>query len=184
MNLANKITIIRILLIPLFIIILLTTFPYHKYVASLIFVLAACTDSLDGYIARKRNEITNFGKFIDPLADKLLVTSALISLVEMGKVSSVAAIIIISREFIITGFRLLAVTEGKVIAASWWGKLKTVLQIVAIITLMLDNFPFRFIGVPFDQIVLFISVIVTIISGIDYIYKNKDVFKLQNGKFR
>ncbi|HHU78602.1 MAG: CDP-diacylglycerol--glycerol-3-phosphate 3-phosphatidyltransferase [Caldicoprobacterales bacterium] len=184
MNLANKITILRILFIPLFVVFLLVPFPYHNYAAALIFIMAAGTDSLDGYIARKRNEVTNFGKFIDPLADKLLVASALVSLVETGKVPSVAAIIIISREFVITGFRLLAVTEGKIIAASWWGKLKTVTQIVAIVALMLDNFPFRYIGFPFDQIALHLSVIITIVSGADYIYKNIDVFRKESGKLK
>ena len=184
MNLANKITILRILLIPIFVVLLLIPFPNHNYAAAFVFILAASTDSLDGYIARKRNEVTNFGKFIDPLADKLLVASALIGLVEMGKVSSAAAIIIISREFIITGFRLLAVTEGKVIAASWWGKLKTVTQIIAIVALILDNFPFRYINIPFDGIALYLAVIITIISGVDYIFMNKDIFKMENGSLR
>ena len=112
------------------------------------------------------------------------MASALVSLVETGKVPSVAAIIIISREFVITGFRLLAVTEGKIIAASWWGKLKTVTQIVAIVALMLDNFPFRYIGFPFDQIALHLSVIITIVSGADYIYKNIDVFRKESGKLK
>src|SRR5690554_6915312 len=166
MNLANKITIFRIILIPLFVVILLTPFSHHTLVATLVFVIAASTDSLDGYIARKRNEITNFGKFIDPLADKLLVASALICLVEMGKVPSLAAIIIISREFVITGFRLLAVTEGKVIAASWWGKIKTVMQIIAVVALIIDNFPFNYIDIPFDKIALLVSVVITILSGV------------------
>jgi CDP-diacylglycerol--glycerol-3-phosphate 3-phosphatidyltransferase len=181
MNLANKITMIRILMIPLFVFFLLVPFPYSRFVAAFAFILAASTDSLDGYIARKRNEITNFGKFIDPLADKLLVTSALICLVEMGKVPSVAAIVIISREFIITGFRLLAVTEGLVIAASWWGKVKTITQIVAVAALILDNFPFRYFGIPFDQIALYLSVAATILSGVDYIYKNRSIFLREGG---
>jgi CDP-diacylglycerol--glycerol-3-phosphate 3-phosphatidyltransferase len=183
-NLANKITIVRVLLIPIFVALLKIPFPNHIYLAALLFALAASTDSLDGYIARKRNEITNFGKFMDPLADKLLVASALIVLVEMGKASSIAVIIIISREFVITGFRILAVTEGKVIAASWWGKLKTVTQIIAIMALLLDNFPFIYIGIPFDQIALYVSVLITIISGVDYIYKNREVFNLENGKLK
>ncbi|HBG75456.1 MAG TPA: CDP-diacylglycerol--glycerol-3-phosphate 3-phosphatidyltransferase [Clostridiales bacterium] len=176
MNLANKITIFRILLIPLFLVFMLVPFPNNNIFAVILFLLAASTDSLDGYIARKRNEITNFGKFIDPLADKLLVTSALICLVESGKVSAIAAIIIISRELVITGFRLLAVNEGKVIAASWWGKLKTVTQIMAITALILDNFPFRYVGIPMDQILLYASVVFTIFSGVDYIYRNRSVF--------
>ncbi|HHT66109.1 MAG: CDP-diacylglycerol--glycerol-3-phosphate 3-phosphatidyltransferase [Caldicoprobacterales bacterium] len=184
MNLANKITILRILFIPLFVAILLIPFPYHNFAAAFVFLIAASTDSLDGYIARKRNEITNFGKFIDPLADKLLVCSALICLVEMASVPAIAAIIIISREFIITGFRLLAVTEGSVIAASWWGKLKTVTQIVALTSLLLDNFPFYYIGIPFDQIALYLSVTITIVSGVDYILKNKGLLSLENGKLK
>ena len=184
MNLANKITLLRICLIPLFIIFMLAPIRYGTLMAVIVFVAAASTDSLDGYIARKRNEITNFGKFIDPLADKLLVTSALVCLVETGKVPSAAAIITISREFVITGFRLLAVTEGIVIAASWWGKIKTISQIVAITVLILDNFPFRYIGIPFDQIALYISVIITVISGVDYIIKNKNLFYSENGKLK
>jgi CDP-diacylglycerol--glycerol-3-phosphate 3-phosphatidyltransferase len=181
MNLANKITVIRVLLIPIFVALLKIQFPNHIYYAAFLFLLAASTDSLDGHIARKRNEITNFGKFMDPLADKLLVASALIVLVEMNKASSIAVIIILSREFVITGFRTLAVTEGKVIAASWWGKLKTVTQIVAIMALLLDNFPFHYLGIPFHQIALYVSTLITIISGVDYIYKNRDIFKLEDG---
>ncbi len=172
MNLANKITIVRIMLVPIFMALLLSDFPYSNFIAALIFVVAASTDTVDGYIARKRNEITNFGKFIDPLADKILVTAALVILVEMGKISSVVAIIIITREFIITGFRVLAASEGVVIAASWWGKAKTIIQIIAIVAIMLDNIPFKWIGFPFDKIALILAVIITIVSGIDYIYKN------------
>jgi CDP-diacylglycerol--glycerol-3-phosphate 3-phosphatidyltransferase len=165
MNLANKITIIRILLVPIFMLLLLANFQYSNYFAALIFIVAASTDTVDGYVARKRNEVTNFGKFIDPLADKILITAALVILVEMGKISSVLAIIIISREFIITGFRVLAASEGVVIAASSWGKFKTILQIIAIVATMLDNIPFKWIGFPFDTIALYLAVIVTIISA-------------------
>ncbi len=175
MNLANKITILRILLVPVFLFVLFFEFKYNVFIAAFIFILAASTDSLDGYIARKRNEITNFGKFMDPLADKLLTTAALIGLVEMGKISSIVAIIIISREIIITGFRTLAVSDGIVIAASWWGKIKTICQIVAIVAILINNIPFRWIGVPFDKIALYIAVVITIISGFDYIYKNRQV---------
>ncbi|MFO7295754.1 MAG: CDP-diacylglycerol--glycerol-3-phosphate 3-phosphatidyltransferase [Caldicoprobacter sp.] len=175
MNLANKITIVRIMLVPIFMVLLLSDFPYSNVIAALIFIVAASTDTVDGYIARKRNEVTNFGKFIDPLADKILVTAALVILVEMGKISSVVAIIIITREFIITGFRVLAASEGIVIAASWWGKAKTITQIVAIVAVMLDNMPFKWIGFPFDRIALILAVIITIVSGIDYIYKNFDI---------
>lgn len=184
MNLANKITIIRILMVPIFLFFLLVQFKYNVYFAAFIFILAASTDSLDGYVARKRNEITNFGKFMDPLADKLLVTAALVGLVEMDKISSVAAIIIISRELVITGFRVLAASEGVVIAASWWGKIKTITQIVAIVALLINNFPFSYIDFPFDIITLYISVVITIISGVDYIYKNKTVLNFGEGGFK
>ncbi len=177
MNLANKITIMRILMIPVFLLLLYVDFPFHEFIAAIIFIAAASTDSLDGYIARKLNQVTNFGKFMDPLADKLLVTSALVVLVEMGKVPALAAIVIISREFIITGFRVLAASEGLVLAASQWGKIKTVTQIVAIIALLINNFPFRYVGVPFDMIALYVSVITTLISGYDYISKNKELLK-------
>lgn len=177
MNLANKITITRIFLIPVFLVLMLIEFKYHNFLAAAVFIIAASTDSLDGYIARKRNLITNFGKFIDPLADKLLVTSALIVLVSKGQVPAIVAIIIISREFIITGFRLLASSEGVVLAASWLGKVKTVTQIVAIIAIIIGNFPFTYINFPFDIIVLYISVIFTVISAVDYIYKNRKLVK-------
>jgi CDP-diacylglycerol--glycerol-3-phosphate 3-phosphatidyltransferase len=156
---------------------MLIEFKYHNFLAAAVFIIAASTDSLDGYIARKRNLITNFGKFIDPLADKLLVTSALIVLVSKGQVPALVAIIIISREFIITGFRLLASSEGVVLAASWLGKVKTVTQIVAIIAIIIGNFPFTYINFPFDIIVLYISVIFTVISAVDYIYKNRKLVK-------
>jgi CDP-diacylglycerol--glycerol-3-phosphate 3-phosphatidyltransferase len=177
MNLANKITITRIFLIPVFLVLMLIEFKYHNFLAAAVFIIAASTDSLDGYIARKRNLITNFGKFIDPLADKLLVTSALIVLVSKGQVPALVAIIIISREFIITGFRLLASSEGVVLAASWLGKVKTVTQIIAIIAIIIGNFPFTYINFPFDIIVLYISVIFTVISAVDYIYKNRKLVK-------
>ena len=173
MNLANKITLIRIFLIPVFLVFMLLDFPYSKYIATFVFIVAASSDGIDGYIARKRNEITNFGKFTDPLADKLLIMSALVILVEMGKVSSIIAIVIIARELIVTGFRMVAASEGVVIAASWWGKIKTVTQIIAIVAILLDNIPFKWVGIPFDQISLYIALMATIISGIDYIYKNR-----------
>lgn len=176
MNLANKLTILRIFLVPIFMFFLLVKVPYGEYIAVLIFILAAATDSLDGYIARSRNQVTKFGKFMDPLADKLLVTAALISLVEMGKLSAWVAFVIIAREFAITGLRVLAASENITIAASFWGKIKTITQITAIIALLIDNFPFKYIGFPFDSIMVAASVIFTIISGADYIYKNRSVF--------
>ena len=133
MNLANKLTMLRIILVPIFLIfIVVKGIPYGSIIATLIFIIASLTDQLDGYIARSRNEITNFGKFMDPLADKLLVTAALISLVEFNLIPGWATVVIIAREFAVSGLRTLAASEGKVIAASWWGKIKTVTQIIAI----------------------------------------------------
>ncbi len=176
MNLANKITIARIFSIPIFMVFLLVKVPYGNNIAALIFIIAALTDSLDGYIARSRNQVTKFGKFMDPLADKLLVSAALISLVELDKVSAWIAIIIIAREFAITGLRVLAASEGITIAASWWGKIKTITQIIAITSILLNNYPFNLINFPFDRITLILAVIFTIISGVDYIYMNKSIF--------
>lgn len=176
MNLANKLTIIRIFLVPVFMIFLYLDISYSNYIAAAIFIVAALTDTLDGYIARSRNQITSFGKFMDPLADKLLVSAALISLVEMNKLPAWIVVIIIAREFAITGLRVIAASEGITIAASWWGKVKTITQIVAIISLLLNNFPFSKIGLPFDKITVILAVLFTIISGVDYIYKNRTVF--------
>ncbi|RKD34494.1 CDP-diacylglycerol--glycerol-3-phosphate 3-phosphatidyltransferase [Thermohalobacter berrensis] len=176
MNLANKLTLVRIFLVPVFMFFLLVKIPYGEYIAAGIFVLAALTDSLDGYIARSRNQITKFGKFMDPLADKLLVSAALISLIEMGKISAWIVVIIIAREFAITGLRVLAASEGITIAASFWGKLKTITQIIAIVSLLINNFPFSLINVPFDKIAITLAVIFTLISGFDYLYINRKVF--------
>lgn len=189
MNLPNKITITRIFMIPLFIIVLSFNFDWGsinigenelaitQLVASIIFILASMTDWLDGYIARKYNLITNMGKFLDPLADKLLVSAAFILLVELNLAPAWIVIIIISREFAITGFRLVASGEGVVLAASSMGKLKTVTQILAVILLMLNNFPFSFIPVPVDMIMLYLALIFTVWSGLDYFIKNWNVFR-------
>lgn len=179
MNLANKITLSRILLIPFFMYFVLSNIVYGKYIAALIFIIAAGTDSLDGYIARSRKQITTFGKFIDPIADKLLVTSALITLVQLGKISSIIAMIIISREFIISGFRLVAISEGIIIPASWLAKLKTITQMVAIVAVLLDNYPFSYIRFPFSEIALYVAVLLTLLSGIDYIVKSKHLIPIQ-----
>lgn len=177
MNLANKLTVLRIFLIPVFMIFLLSKIPYGKSIAAGIFIIAAITDILDGHFARKRNEVTNLGRFMDPLADKLLVSAALISLVQMGKLSSWVVIIIIGREFTISILRAVAATEGRVIAASWWGKAKTIFQIIAIISLLINNFPFSYVNFPFDTIMIWIAVVFTIISGVDYIIINIDILK-------
>lgn len=177
MNLANKITIFRVLLVPIFILVLYLEIRYNNFIAALIFVIASLTDTLDGYIARSKNMITNFGKFVDPLADKILVSAALISLVEMGKIPAWVVIIIIAREFLISGFRIIAASEGITIAASPLGKIKTITQLIAIILLLINNFPFYLINIPVDMILLYISLFFTVLSGIDYIYKNRSALK-------
>lgn len=176
MNLANKISIIRIFLIPVFIILIKID---YQFVAGIVFIVACATDALDGYIARSRNQITNFGKLIDPLADKLLVITALLLFLESGVVPLWTVIVILSREFIVTGLRTIAVSEGVVIAASIWGKYKTVFQMVAIILILFNNFPFRYISFPFDMIVYNIAVVATIYSGIDYIVKNRKILNMK-----
>lgn len=173
MNLPNKLTLLRILLIPVFVVVLLLG---YYYIAAVIFIVASLTDALDGYIARKYHLITNFGKLMDPLADKLLVTSALICLVELGDIPSWMVIIILSREFTISILRAVAASAGKVIAASKWGKFKTIFQMVAIISILFKNYPFELWQIPFDQVTLWIAVILTIVSGVDYIIKNKEFF--------
>lgn len=190
MNLANKLTIIRMILVPVFLVFLAVKgMPYGKSIATIIFILAAITDKLDGYIARSRNQITRFGKFMDPLADKLLVTAALVSLVELQVLPAWAAMIIIAREFAITGLRSVAAAEGIVIAASGWGKAKTVTQIVAIIAALINLnkdslstwvifniIPFSYIGL-IAKISMALAIIITIVSGVDYFIKNKDAIK-------
>ena len=167
------------ILIPFFVFFMLAPyFPDNgKYIAVAIFIIASLTDMLDGKIARKYNLVTNFGKFMDPLADKLLVCSAMICLVATGQLASWIVIIIISREFIISGFRLIAADNGIVIAASYWGKFKTVFQMLMIIVLILDiqNAGFRVLGV----ILTYVALILTVVSLIDYIVKNKQVLKEQ-----
>lgn len=178
MNLANKLTIVRIFLVPVFMVILLMDMPFRDYIATGVFIIAASTDMLDGHIARSRNQITKFGKFMDPLADKLLVSAALIMLIELGRIPAWVVVIIIAREFAITGLRILAASEGITIAASVWGKFKTISQMIAIVVLLLNNYPFSLFNIPFDTIMIVLSVIFTIISGADYLIKNKKVFMI------
>lgn len=174
MNLPNKLTMLRVIMIPFFIVFLLIPItPYDKWIALAIFILASLTDLLDGKIARKYNLVTNFGKFMDPLADKLLVCAALICLIELDKIPAWMVIIIIAREFIISGFRLVASDNGVVIAASYWGKFKTTFQMVAVCLLIAD---ISAIYVA-TQIVLWIAVILTVVSLVDYLVKNKNVMK-------
>ncbi|MCI9596339.1 MAG: CDP-diacylglycerol--glycerol-3-phosphate 3-phosphatidyltransferase [Firmicutes bacterium] len=175
MNLPNKLTLLRIIAIPVFIVVLMMG---YGYAATVIFIAAALTDMLDGKIARKYDLVTNFGKLMDPLADKLLVMSALVCLVELGSVPGWMVIVILAREFAVTGLRQVAASEGIVIAAGTTGKIKTITQMIAIPLLLLDNWPGRYIGVPLDQIFLWIAVIMTIISGVEYIIKNKQLLSM------
>lgn len=179
MNLPNKLTILRVLMIPFFVLFMLVdiTGETDKYIAAAIFIIASLTDLLDGKIARKYNLVTNFGKFMDPLADKLLVCAAMICLVEMSRLAAWVVIVIISREFIISGFRLIASDNGVVIAASYWGKFKTVFQMAMIIVLIFD---FGGVFGIVETALIWISLILTIVSLIDYIVKNINVLKEGN----
>ena len=179
MNLPNKLTLFRVILIPFFVFFLLAPYfeGYGNYIAVAIFIVASITDFLDGKIARKYHLVTNFGKFMDPLADKLLVSSALICLVALNKIPAWIVIVIIAREFIISGFRLVAADNGVVIAASYWGKFKTAFQMVTVIVLIL-NIPGKVFAV-IGTVLIYISLVLKVISLIDYIAKNKDVLKDQ-----
>ncbi|HUC90900.1 MAG TPA: CDP-diacylglycerol--glycerol-3-phosphate 3-phosphatidyltransferase [Paenibacillus sp.] len=191
MNLANRITLARIFLVPIIMFFLLVemnlrpiefdgySITYEQILATLIFIIAASTDGLDGYIARKNKQVTNLGKLLDPLADKLLVAAVLISLVEMDKLPAWMAIVIISREFAVTGLRQVALLEGSVIAASKWGKWKTGIQITMIIALLLNNFPFAFLQIPFDIVASWAAALITVYSGIDYFVKNKNIIPVE-----
>jgi len=179
MNLPNKLTVLRMVMVPFVVVLILADEfgPWTRWVALALFIIASLTDMLDGKIARKYNLVTNFGKFMDPLADKMLVCSALICLVELGRIQSWIVIIIIAREFVISGFRLVASDQGVVIAASMWGKVKTVFQMIMIGFLIanIDLLIFRITS----QILIWISVVLTVISLIDYILKNKNVLKTE-----
>ena len=174
MNLPNKLTVLRVIMVPFFVFFMLTDVggAANKWIALVIFCVASLTDMLDGKIARARNLVTNFGKFMDPLADKLLVCSAMICLIPAGKLAAWIVIVIIAREFIISGFRLVASDAGIVIAASYWGKFKTVSQMFMIIVLIAD------LGGAFDMIgtiLIWVSLILTIVSLFDYVAKNVQV---------
>ncbi|UFU01101.1 CDP-diacylglycerol--glycerol-3-phosphate 3-phosphatidyltransferase [Radiobacillus kanasensis] len=189
MNIPNKITMSRIFMIPIFILLLSIpldwgvidigneSLPVVDLVAALIFIVASTTDWVDGYYARKYNLVTNLGKFLDPLADKLLVSAALILLVEMGQAPAWIVITIISREFAVTGLRQVAAGEGIILAAGQMGKLKTWIQIIAISVLLLHNFPFSYTTIPFGTIALYAALIITVVSGVDYFVKNWHVMR-------
>lgn len=174
MNLPNKLTVLRVVMIPFFVVFLLfdITGAADKWIALAIFCAASLTDMLDGKIARKYNLVTNFGKFMDPLADKLLVCTAMICLVSMDKLNVIVVLVIIAREFIISGFRLVASDNGIVIAASYWGKFKTVSQMAMVIVLIMDlGGVFEMIG----NVLVWVALILTVVSLVDYIAKNKQV---------
>jgi len=175
MNLPNKLTVARVILIPFFVFFLLfdPSNDAFKWTALAIFIIASLTDMLDGKIARKCNLITDFGKFMDPLADKLLVCSAMIGLIELGRIPSWIVIIIIAREFVISGFRLIAADNGRVIAASYWGKFKTTFQMIMVI-LMIANIDHPVMHV-LTTVIMWVALALTIISLVDYLVKNKDV---------
>ena len=184
MNLPNKLTIFRVILIPFFLVALMVPgIPAGKWIAVAIFIIASLTDFFDGRIARKQNLVTDFGKFMDPLADKLLVCSAMIALIELQRIPAWVVIVIIAREFIISGFRLIASDNGVVIAASYWGKFKTTFQMLMVILLIVnlsENFPAATMGITIaEQILIYVSLLLTIISLIDYLVKNRSV--LANG---
>jgi len=168
MTLANRVTLTRILLVPVFLFFLLEKIAYGPFIAAGIFIVAASTDGLDGYLARKRKEVTNLGKLLDPLADKLLITAALVSLVEASVLPGWVAIVIISRELAVTGLRSVAAAEGIIVQASILAKVKTVSQIVAIVGLMIANYPFSLINFPFTSLAVGFSVVLTIWTGVDY----------------
>lgn len=181
MNLPNKITIARVCMIPLYLIFMLVPqIPYGRLIAAIIFTLAALSDAVDGHIARKHNLITNFGKFMDPIADKLLVSSALICFVETNQMPSWIAIIIISRDFIINGFRLVASDNDVVLAASWWGKIKTTVQIIMSVLFTLD-WNYSFINI-LESISMYLALALTVISLVDYLYKNRQFLSTKNIK--
>lgn len=175
MNLANKITILRIFMIPVFVIVLMQNTDQMFMIAGFIFIIASLTDFLDGYIARSRNMITKFGKFMDPLADKLLTMAAFISFVELQLMPSWIVIIIIARELTISVFRAIAASDGVVLAAGKLGKYKTATQMLCIIVFCFNNYPFSVLSIPMDQILLYVCALLTVISGYDYIIKNKSV---------
>lgn len=177
MNLANKLTVFRVVLVPFYVVFMLYDFTeYNRLIALVIFIVATLTDKLDGSIARKNNMITSFGKFMDPIADKLLVCSALVCLTASGEIPAWVVITIIAREFIISGIRIIAAEGGVAIAASWWGKTKTIAQMVMIIVILIDA-DALYIA---EQILIYLSLVLTVVSAADYLIKNKNVLTFKD----
>lgn len=181
MNTPNKLTVLRMILVPFFMAFMMIDVTNITFViiGLILFILASITDAVDGHIARKYNLITDFGKFMDPLADKMLTTAAFLVLMHHGRASAVAVMLILTREFIVSGIRLVAAGGGKVIAASWWGKMKTIFQMVAIIVailLFLPIFP-ETASVLITNVLVWVSSIITVVSGYDYVAKNIDLIK-------
>lgn len=172
-NVPNSLTMLRIMLVPVFVIVLATRIQYGEYFAAAIFIIAALTDSLDGYLARRWKQVTKLGIILDPLADKLLVTAALISLVELQSLPGWIAIVIIGREFAVSGLRALKAEEGIIIPASKLGKIKTIIQIVAIILLLLQNTYQQMLPYRLGEWTMYVALIITIVSGIEYFYRFK-----------
>ncbi len=177
MKSANIITLVRIALVPLFMIVYLLEIPYHETIAFVLFLLASATDKLDGYIARKYNQITDFGKFIDPLADKILITAALVMLSESAVVPSWVVVLIVSREFVVTGLRTVAMSSGRVIAASSWGKAKMVVQVITVAFLLTPLRTLYLGPIAISALLIGVMTIVTIWSGADYLILNRDLFR-------
>ena len=180
MNLPNRLTMMRVCMIPVIVALMMAGGRACGLIAVLLFAAASFTDFLDGHIARSRGLVTDFGKFMDPLADKLLVMSALICLAQIGDVPGWMVIIILGREFIITGMRQVAAAQGIVIAAGTTGKIKTITQMIAIPLLLLNNWPFSLLSfnLPMDTIFLWIALVMTVVSGTEYIVKNKQLFSM------
>ena len=174
MNTANKLTLSRVIMIPLFLVVLYLGFPNSQYVALAIFILASITDFVDGYIARHCNQVTDFGKFMDPLADKLLVMAAMLWFVETGRFPAWALLIVIAREFAVTALRLIAVERGRVIAAAWSGKIKTASTMVGICVMFVFPNPVVY------TVVMAVIVLTTLYSGVEYFIKNRDVMDWKN----
>ncbi|WP_297813729.1 CDP-diacylglycerol--glycerol-3-phosphate 3-phosphatidyltransferase [uncultured Finegoldia sp.] len=177
MNIANKFTTLRIILIPFFVISLLI-FKTENYIPAAIFIISAITDFIDGQLARRKNLVTTFGKFMDPLADKMLSCSALIVLIQLDIIPAWSVVIVVLRELTISGFRILAASNGVTLAASLWGKSKTMTQFISIVLILVNINDL--IGLPIDIYLYYISIVLTIISLVDYIYKNKNVLDLKN----